>query len=68
MNILSYFDYNGCINYFFDMGLILFILIKDIFFMLENLKENVKKIFSWKVGFKIYVEMKLVEELNLKCK
>lgn len=43
MNILSYFDYNGCINYFFDMGLILFILIKDIFFMLENLKENVKK-------------------------
>lgn len=37
-------------------------------FHAENLKENVKKILSRKVGFKIYVETKLAEELNLKCK
>ena len=36
--------------------------------MPENLKENAKKILSRKVGFKIYVETKLAEELNLKCK
>ena len=50
------------------MGPILFILTKDTFFTPENLKENAKKILSRKVGFKIYVETKLAEELNLKCK
>ena len=31
-------------------------------------RERKKKILSRKVGFKIYVETKLAEELNLKCK